>query len=68
MPDENPERRTSRISRTSRKVLAREREMLVAQMLLLLCDAIDFAEPSLERDRLYNEIKPIAEGVLRNGS
>ncbi len=58
-------RRTARDRKFSRKMLATQREMLLAQLLLLICDRVASTDEDQDFVSLYNSVKPIAEGVLR---
>lgn len=68
MKDDASKFRNSRNDRSSRGVLVTKRELLISQMLLLLADRIARDDEDQEFIELYNAIKPLAEGVLRNGT
>ncbi len=59
--------RTQRPRNVSRQVLATAREVSLAKLLLHLCNIVGAGDRDQEFLELYNEVKPIAEGVLRHG-
>ncbi len=61
-------KRLARNRTIGREVLVTKREMLMAQLLLRVCDTIAHDDRDLEFIRLVDEIKPIAEGIMRNAS
>ncbi len=73
MPDEKhlkiagQQTRTQRDRNLSRAMLASSREVSLAKLLLRLCDTLVFEDDDQEYLDLYNDVKPIAEGVLRHG-
>ncbi len=58
-------RRVPRNRRISRALLVTEREMLLAQLLLLVADRVAQNDEDQDFLHLYNECKSFAEGVLR---
>ncbi len=70
MDDENTSGQQSRSQRPrnlSRQMLATPREVSLAKLLLHLCNIVGAGDRDQEFLELYNEVKPIAEGVLRHG-
>lgn len=61
-------KRTERNRRLGRELLVTQREMLLAQLLLQVADRVATKDRDQDFLALYNEIKPIAEGVLRDAS
>ncbi len=59
--------RTQRPRNLSRQMLASPREVSLAKLLLHLCDKVGSRDGDQEFVDLYNEVKPIAEGILRHG-
>lgn len=59
MPDNDEDR--------SARVLATHWEVLLARMLLRVCDEIAREDPDQEFTELYNDLKPLAEHTLRGG-
>lgn len=59
-------RRHAKDRRYGREMLVTKREMLMAQLLLRVCDEISITDRDQEFVRLYDAIKPIAEGILRD--
>ncbi len=59
--------RTQRDRNLSRAMLASPREVSLAKLLLSLCDHVGSGDYDQNFTDLYNEVKPIAEGVLRHG-
>ncbi len=63
------ERRHSRDRSKSRRVLATEREVLLARLLLSLCDQVAKHDRNQEFIELYNSVKALAEPIVRtNGT
>ncbi len=61
-------KRRARDRRIGRSLLVTQREMLLAQLLLQVADRVATKDRDQDFLALYNEIKPIAEGVLRDAS
>ncbi len=59
------QRRSVRDRRVSKRVLAHNREVSLAKLLLRLCDTIGAIDSDQELLELYNDVKPIAESTLR---
>lgn len=51
-----------------REMLPTEREVLLARMLLWVCDELGNQDPDQEFIELYNRIKAIAEPIVRGGN
>lgn len=60
--------RKARDRRYGPKVLVTKREMLLAQLLLRVCDTIAGDDRDQDFVFLVDCVKPIAEGVMRDGS
>ncbi len=67
MSDEksSQQRRSVRDRSVSKRVLAHNREVLLARMCLRLCEIIGSLDTDQELLWLYNDVKPIAESTLR---
>lgn len=58
--------RTAKDRSVSHQLLATEREVLLAQLLLQVCDRIASDDRDQKFVELYNSVKFLAEGVLRD--
>ncbi len=65
MPHEGQQRRTVRDRNRSQQVLATDREVLLARLLLRVCDIIPRQDADQDFIDLYNQCKFLAEGVVR---
>ncbi len=61
-------KRSRRNTRTSRMVLPSEREVLLARLLLRVADKAAYDDADQEFLELYNDVKSIAEDIVRHGS